>query len=138
MSISQLYRDVQMPIKRDPLAKGRKIGKKPGREISWIEHLVCGWEMGFAEGKAEGKAEAVLEMLKHRHVRVSPHVRGRVRASRDLLELHRWLIRAITVDSAKELFESPSTRGKRRSGAAPAHSTRPRARPRGELQLVSS
>ncbi len=117
-----------MPIKGSPRTKGRKANKNPDRDLNWIEHLVCGWELGFARGVVEGKAEAVLEILKRRQLPVSAAIRTRVLATRDLVEVERWLDRAFTVASGKALFESPPARSRRRSGTTPTQSAHSRAK----------
>lgn len=94
--ISQPAREMYMTIKDELLARGQRIGKKAGKRL--------------------GKAEAVLDVLEHREVTVSPAIRKRVLAVRDELELQRWLERALTVTSAEALFEPPPVGGHRSRG----------------------
>ncbi|WP_239648823.1 hypothetical protein [Nocardiopsis chromatogenes] len=62
-------------------------------------------KQGEAKGKAEGKAEALLQVLAARGVKVSGADRERVLACTDAEVLRCWLDRALTVDSASELFD---------------------------------
>lgn len=117
-SISEPAKEMYMTIEEDLLARGRKIGKKLGRAL----------------GKAEGKAESVLGVLAHREVPVSAAVRRRVLASRDELELQRWLERAVTVSSAQELFAVGEPAKRRRGSAAGAAS----GKGRGGRRLVAA
>ncbi|MEM9460612.1 MAG: Rpn family recombination-promoting nuclease/putative transposase [Myxococcota bacterium] len=56
--------------------------------------------------RAEGRAEALLDVLEHRALPVSPSMRDRLLATHDEAQLQRWLRRALTIDSADELFEA--------------------------------
>ncbi|MEU1485290.1 hypothetical protein [Streptomyces sp. NPDC005752] len=57
-----------------------------------------------AEGKAEGKAEAVVQVLEQRGIAVADGVRARIDACTDTDTLARWLARALTAETAEELF----------------------------------
>ena len=59
-----------------------------------------------ARGRAEGVAQSVFAVLKTRGLAIPDDVRQRVLASTDLAELDRWLLRAVVVGSAAEIFES--------------------------------
>jgi len=61
-----------------------------------------------ARGRAEHAAQAVLAVLETRGLAIPDDVRQRVLASTDVAELDRWLLRAVVVGSAAEIFESGS------------------------------
>jgi Uma2 family endonuclease len=63
-----------------------------------------GKRKGLAEGRALGHAEAVLALLAVRGVRVSSSARARILGERDLERLGRWLARAATCATTRELF----------------------------------
>jgi hypothetical protein len=56
-----------------------------------------------AEGKAEGGASAVLKVLRARGIDVEQTVEKRIRDTRDLELLDRWLVRAVTAATASEV-----------------------------------
>ncbi|MEV4807086.1 hypothetical protein AB0K18_44425 [Nonomuraea sp. NPDC049421] len=58
----------------------------------------------LAEGKVQDRAEAVLEVLEIRGLVVPEWVRGRITSCRDLDILREWHFRAITVESAEDVF----------------------------------
>jgi hypothetical protein len=60
---------------------------------------------GRAEGEARGEAKSVLKLLEGRGIAVSEEVRERVLGCQDPVLLDAWLLRAIQVESADELFE---------------------------------
>ena len=60
---------------------------------------------GQAEGRAEGRAEAILGVLDAKGIAVSDAVRERVTSSTDLVELDRWVRRAVGAERAEDLFE---------------------------------
>lgn len=60
---------------------------------------------GKAEGKAEGEAVLLLTVLKARRICVSDEVRDRVMACKDEQQLIEWATRAVTAESADELFD---------------------------------
>jgi hypothetical protein len=57
-----------------------------------------------AKGKAEGEAEAVLAVLATRGVEVTPDQESRIKRCTDLDQLGRWLRRAVTAESADQVF----------------------------------
>lgn len=59
---------------------------------------------GKTEGRSEGEAKALLRVLAARGIAVSDDARARITACTDLDQLERWLDRAVSVDSADELF----------------------------------
>lgn len=67
---------------------------------------MTGAQMLRAEGREEGRAEsealAILRFLERRGIALSDG--ERVRSCRDLDQLERWLDRAVSVQTAAELF----------------------------------
>ena len=63
-------------------------------------------KLAKAEGLAEGKAQAVLSVLHARGIQVTDTVRERVLACTDTETLQQWLVRAVSVERAEELFDS--------------------------------
>jgi len=63
---------------------------------------------GKAEGKAEGKADSILAVLAGRGLAVSPEVGVRIGACKDVATLDQWLLRALSVKNAEELFPTPA------------------------------
>ncbi|MFG2090219.1 MULTISPECIES: hypothetical protein [unclassified Spirillospora] len=59
----------------------------------------------FLRHQALGEAESVLKVLAARDLTVPDEVRERIRSCRDQEQLDEWLARAITVDTADELFD---------------------------------
>jgi len=104
-AISKPAKEMYMTLKDELLARGeargRKLGEARGRELGEAR----GRKLGQAQGRAIGKAEALLEVLEQRRIPLSAAVRKRILATRDELELQRWLQRALTVATATELFE---------------------------------
>ena len=60
---------------------------------------------GKIEGKIEGIAEAILAVLAGRGLPADPDVRRLILGTTDLATLERWLLKATTVSSSKEIFE---------------------------------
>ena len=58
---------------------------------------------GEARGRAEGRATAILAVLAARRVAVTEEQRQRIRSCTDLPLLDQWLVRAATVDDARDL-----------------------------------
>jgi predicted transposase YdaD len=63
-----------------------------------------GREEGREEGRAEGEARFVLRVLARRGVEVPDEVRQRVMSCTDDATLESWLDRALTAESAEDLF----------------------------------
>jgi putative YhgA-like transposase len=59
---------------------------------------------GKAEGEAKGKAESILAIFEERRLAISAEQRGRILECKDVLELDRWLRKAVTAQSVAELF----------------------------------
>ncbi|MFG2652831.1 hypothetical protein [Streptomyces sp. NPDC048436] len=63
---------------------------------------------GKAEGEAEGKVQSLLLFLDARGIPVPDSALGRIKGCTDLDTLDRWLVRAVAVTDADELFaEAP-------------------------------
>jgi hypothetical protein len=56
------------------------------------------------EGEAKGKAEAVVRLLEARHLNASQEQRAQVMSCTDAAKLDLWFDRAITVQTAAEVF----------------------------------
>jgi hypothetical protein len=96
--------DVMATAAEQLIQRGRAEGKAEGRAEGKAEGRAEGKAEGKAEGRAEGKAEGVLAILEARGIVVGARERTRIIASTDLVELDRWLRRAVTVESVSELF----------------------------------
>jgi hypothetical protein len=57
------------------------------------------------EGKVEGKAEDIVTVLKVSGVAITPRQEERISLCRDAALLSRWLVRALKVTTAAELFD---------------------------------
>ncbi|GAA4595440.1 hypothetical protein GCM10023194_64890 [Planotetraspora phitsanulokensis] len=68
----------------------------------WVDQ---GREEGRAEGRAEGEAAAILAVLDARGLEISSDTRDRITRCDDLNVLETWVRRAVTVNSADELFD---------------------------------
>ncbi|WP_149260064.1 hypothetical protein [Actinomadura sp. K4S16] len=59
---------------------------------------------GRAEGEVKGESKALLLMLEARGVDVPEDVRRRVEGCTDLEQIERWIQRAVSADTAEDLF----------------------------------
>ena len=73
-----------------------------------LENFAQGEAKGKAEGKAEGEARAIVAVLEARGIILSTHERDTILSCRDLELLDRWVRRAVSVESAGELFRKRS------------------------------
>jgi len=62
---------------------------------------------GKAEGRAEGEAKALLAVLEARGIAIDAPTRERILGCTDSEQLQRWLVRAATMSSIREVFETP-------------------------------
>jgi hypothetical protein len=69
------------------------------------KYVAQGREEGRKEGLYEGEQAALLEVLDARGLAVDEGARQRIMACTDLSQLKLWLRKAVTVDSALEIFE---------------------------------
>jgi hypothetical protein len=60
---------------------------------------------GREEGRHEGEQAALFEVLDARGLKVDAGTRQRILACKDLSQLKLWLRKAVSVESAQELFE---------------------------------
>jgi hypothetical protein len=58
----------------------------------------------YGRGKAEGEAEAILLVLRARGLAVTEEQRARITACADVEQLKDWVTRAVSVESASDLF----------------------------------
>lgn len=63
-----------------------------------------GREQGRQEGRQEGRAEDILRILQHRRVPLTDSDRHRIRDCADADTLTRWFDRALSAETAAELF----------------------------------
>ena len=56
------------------------------------------------KAKAEGEADALLTVLAARGIAVSDSIRERIIGCRDLPQLKMWITKAVTANTADELF----------------------------------
>lgn len=68
---------------------------------SWVD---VGVEQGRTAGLAEAKASDILKIMDARDLKTSEVQRDEVMASTDLGQLDLWFDRALTADSADEVF----------------------------------
>lgn len=93
-------------------AQGMAEGLKKGREEGLEEGLERGLERGIEQGIEKGRAEAlrqerarkVVSVLQHRGFHVSVDVHQRVFTCADPVLLDLWFERALSVESAEEIF----------------------------------
>jgi hypothetical protein len=61
----------------------------------------------FGQGKAEGRAEALLAVLEARGMAPDDSTRERIMGCTDPEQLQRWIVRAATMTSLREVFAEP-------------------------------
>jgi hypothetical protein len=82
-------------------AKGLREGKEEG--------LREGKEEGRREGEVKGKAAALLTVLAARGLAIDEATRGRIEACGDAGQLDRWLARALTAASGREVVDDEAS-----------------------------
>jgi len=92
MTTSEYQKTFVEKIHDQGIAEGEAKGKAEGKAE------------GIAEGEARGKAEAVLRLLEARHLAPSRDQRQRVTSCTDAAQLDVWFDRAITADTAAQVF----------------------------------
>jgi hypothetical protein len=85
-----------VPATEQPMASAAEQLIQRGKALGRVE--------GKVEGKAEGKAEGVLAVLEARGLTLTQEQRQRILDSKDTAELDRWLRRAVTIETASDLF----------------------------------
>ena len=79
-------------------------GKAEGEAKGKAEGEARGKAEGEAKGKAEGQALALLKILRHRGLELDAAAELRIRETRDLALLDRWLERALEARTVEEIF----------------------------------
>jgi hypothetical protein len=79
-------------------------GEADGLARGEVEGLIKGRVEGRAEGRAEAEREGILRVLKLRRLELTDEDRDRILSCQDLVLLRAWLDRAITADTATEIF----------------------------------
>jgi hypothetical protein len=90
--------------KREVQAARTEVEKQRKRAMG-LEQLALeeGMAKGIARGKAEGMAEALIKVLERRFgSKVPPDLKRRIRSSRDLVKLDRWVDMVFQADSLEE------------------------------------
>ncbi len=86
------------------IEKGIKKGLKKGIETGLKTGIKKGIEKGIVRGEVNGRVAALLALAEARELRLSAAQRKRIRETRSLRQLDRWLRRAATAESASGLF----------------------------------
>ncbi|MFE3544981.1 hypothetical protein ACFXK0_18640 [Nocardia sp. NPDC059177] len=101
---AQLWRDKMATdlsfFRSESAQRLRAQGREQGRE----QGLAEGREEGLELGRAEQAARSVLTVLTGRGIELSAGQRERLMATTDLDQLNAWLLQALTVTGAAELF----------------------------------
>ena len=75
----------------------------------FIESYVqIGLEQGREQGAADAKAQAVLKVMDARGLRPTQEQRAKVTATAGIAQLDHWLDRALTAETAADVFQDPS------------------------------
>jgi hypothetical protein len=67
-----------------------------------------GLEKGLEQGAANAKAQDVLKVMDARGLRPTPEQRSRITATAGIAQLDLWFDRALTADTAADVFKDPS------------------------------
>jgi flagellar biosynthesis/type III secretory pathway protein FliH len=81
-----------------------QIGVEQGRE----QGLEQGLERGLERGAANAKAQDLLKVMDARGLRLTQEQRAKVTATAGINQLDLWFDRALTADTAAEVFKDPS------------------------------
>jgi predicted transposase YdaD len=92
--------EYQSEFARKYVAQGREEGREEGRKEGREE----GREEGLQKGLEDGEREALFEVLSARGLEVGEDERRRIQACTDLMQLKRWLRRAVSARATHELF----------------------------------
>ncbi|MFE8605267.1 RpnC/YadD family protein [Archangium violaceum] len=90
--------EYQSEFARRYFTQGREEGRQEGRQE--------GLQTGRQEGLHEGEVIALLKVLEARGLLMDEQSRQRIAACSDLAQIERWLLKAVSVQSVQELFES--------------------------------
>jgi predicted transposase/invertase (TIGR01784 family) len=91
----------------DEIQQARDYGETKKAEGLFEGHksgLAEGHKSGLAEGNATGKSSALLTILGVRGIAIGDALRERIMACKDAALLDQWIARAITGQSAKDVF----------------------------------
>ncbi len=96
-------------LKELVMNQGNEFPRNPA-----LRKLADEWAARFgpeleARGEAKGEAKALLQIAALRGLELDEASRARVLACQDLGQLERWIQRALTAESALELFQSAET-----------------------------
>lgn len=106
-------------IPETPGAKSLRLFlESQGRKRALAEGEARGEAKGRAEGRAEGLQDALLLMLRARGMAASHDDEARIRACVDAAKLKRWLERAATASSVREVLGAKSSAPAARRGPA--------------------
>jgi uncharacterized ferritin-like protein (DUF455 family) len=76
----------------------------------FIESYVqIGVEQGLEQGAANAKARDVLKVMDARGLRATPEQRAKVAATAGIAQLDVWFDRALTADTAADVFDGPTS-----------------------------
>ena len=67
-----------------------------------------GREQGLEQGAANAKAQDVLKVMDARGLRLTKEQRAKVTAAAGITQLDLWFDRALTADTAADVFKDPS------------------------------
>jgi hypothetical protein len=93
--------EYQSEFARKYVAQGREEGRQEGLQEGRQEGL----QEGLQEGRHEGEQAALFEVLDARGLQMDAGTRQRILACKDLSQLKLWLRKAVSVESAQQLFE---------------------------------
>jgi len=106
--------------------------ERRGQKRGLAEGEARGEARGEVRGRAEGRQDSLLTILRTRGLPVSTAEEARIRACTATAEIDRWIERAVTASSVREVIgakpAAPSNKTPRSPSPQP-RSTRPRARP---------
>lgn len=102
-----------------------KIPQSPALKRFLRQMEAIGKAKGKAEGKAEGLQQGLLAIFSARELSLSARDRARINACADVVELERWLARAVTAASVREAIgEASAKKARAPRRAAPKRATR--------------
>ena len=104
----RLYYDLIVQSLNEATRRVLEVEMQPGKYEYKTEfaksYLAQGEAKGKAEGKAEGKASAVLAVFAARGLTVDDATRSRILTTTDLVLLDRWIARAATLSSVRDVL----------------------------------
>lgn len=104
-NVGDMTREEVQPITEDPKQLSELIERLTTQPAEvWERALRDGLAQGF---KAKGMQTALLRVLARRGVTLSPEQEADIRKTYGIDELEYWIDRAVTANSAEELFADP-------------------------------